>query len=80
MKKQSIRWQNSLKKCLNTNKWCYFDVCITFIDQLTPCNRSITRLPPFMSEKEVAVSEDILNVIQSGQVKTSTSNKLSLLM
>ena len=34
-----------------------------------------------MSEKEeVEVSEDILNVIQSGQVKTSASNKLSLLM
>jgi hypothetical protein len=35
-----------------------------------------------MSEKEeeVKVSEDILNVIQSGQVKSSTSNKLSLLM
>lgn len=40
-------------------------------------------LEQLMSEKEevVEVSEDILNVIQSGQVKTSsTSNKLSLLM
>lgn len=40
--------------------------------------------PVLMSEnetkEEVSVSEDILNVIQSGQVKTSTSNKLSLLM
>lgn len=32
------------------------------------------------SNTKVSVSEDILNVIQSGQVKTSTSNKLSLLM
>ena len=32
------------------------------------------------SNAKVSVSEDILNVIQSGQVKTSTSNKLSLLM
>ena len=27
-----------------------------------------------------SISEDILNVIQSGQVKSSTSNKLHLLM
>ena len=42
-----------------------------------------------MSDKEAndntlnndnSVSEDILNVIQSGQVKSSTSNKLHLLM
>lgn len=45
---------------------------------LIPCTLSVQ-----MSEngsKEVSVSEDILNVIQSGQVKSSTSNKLSLLM
>lgn len=32
------------------------------------------------SGSKVTVSEDILNVIQSGQVKASISNKLSLLM
>lgn len=46
-----------------------------------PCTSyPVTDSLQIMSEKEVEVSEDILNVIQSGQVKTSTSNKLSLLM
>ena len=63
---------------------CNDHICITkyYYENL---HKHITSYPvtdslQIMSDKEVEVSEDILNVIQSGQVKNSASNKLSLLM